>query len=127
MSLETPLHKAQGLGPSHSGVGHFWTQRITAVALIPLTLWFGISVLGLVGDSVVPVLRFLQNPVNAVLLAAFVLISLYHMTLGLQEVILDYVPHPGFKFFLMFLDYGFALAVASATVFALLRIVTTGT
>ncbi len=125
MSLETPLHKAQGLGPSHSGVGHFWRQRVTAVALIPLTLWFGISVLGLVGTNIVSVLIFLQNPLNAVLMAAFVLISLYHMTLGLQEVILDYVPHPGFKFFLMLCNYGFALAVAAACIFALLRIVGT--
>ena len=53
---------------------------------------------------------------------AFVLISLYHMVLGLTEVILDYVPHPGFKFFLMLVNYGFALAIAAACVFSLLRI-----
>ena len=125
MSLETPLHKAQGLGPAHSGVGHFWTQRITAVALIPLAVWFGVSALGLVGAREASVLIFLSNPLNAVLLAAFILIALYHMVLGLQEVILDYVPHPGFKFFLMLVNYGFALAVAAACVFALLRIVGT--
>ncbi len=122
MSLETPLHKAQGLGPSHSGVGHFWRQRVTAVALIPLTIWFTISALGLVGAHIASVLIFLSNPLNAVLMAAFVLISLYHMTLGLQEVILDYVPHPGFKFFLMLVNYVFAFAVAAASLFALLRI-----
>lgn len=125
MSLETPLHKAQGLGASHSGVGHFWRQRITAVALIPLTVWFAISILGLVDTPIAAVLTFLFNPVNAVLMAAFVLISLYHMTLGLQEVILDYVPHAGFKFFLMLVNYGFALAVAAACLFSLLRIVGT--
>ncbi len=125
MSLETPLHKAQGLGASHSGVGHFWRQRITAVALVPLTLWLAISVLGLVGTPITSVLTFLQNPVNAVLMAALVLLGLYHMVLGLQEVILDYVPHAGFKFFLMLVNYGFALAVAAACVFALLRIVGT--
>lgn len=122
MSLETPLHKAQGLGASHSGVGHFWRQRATAVALIPLAIWFGISVLGLVGAPLPAVLTFLFNPVNAVLMAAFALISLSHMVLGLQEVVLDYVPNPGFKFFLMFLNYGFALLVAAVCVFALLRI-----
>lgn len=125
MSLETPLHKAQGLGPSHSGVGHFWKQRVTAVALIPLTIWFAISIIGLVGAPIAAVLSFLFNPVNAVLMAAFVLIALYHMVLGLQEVILDYVPHPGFKFFLMLVNYTFALALAAATIFALLRIVGT--
>ena len=125
MSLETPLHKAQGLGASHSGVGHFWRQRVSAVALIPLTAWFAISALGLVGAPIAAVLAFLFNPVNAVLMAAFVLLGLYHMVLGLQEVILDYVPHPGFKFFLMFVNYGFALIVAAACIFALLRIVGT--
>lgn len=123
MSLETPLHKAQGLGSAHSGVGHFWTQRVTAVALIPLTIWFGISVLGLIGAPIAAVLTFLFNPVNAVLMAAFILIGLYHMVLGLQEVILDYVPHPGFRFFLMLVNYAFALIVAAASIFALLRIV----
>ena len=123
MSLETPLHKAQGLGSAHSGVGHFWKQRVTAVALIPLSLWFAISVLGLVGAPYAGVLNFLNNPVNAVLMAAFVLISLYHMTLGLQEVILDYVPHPGFKFVLTLVNYGFALTLAAATVISLLTII----
>ena len=122
MSLETPLHKAQGLGPSHSGVGHFWTQRVTAVALVPLAVWFAVSALGLVGAREASVLIFLSNPLNAVLMAAFMLISLYHMTLGLQEVILDYIPHPGFKFFLMLINWGFALAVAAACVLSLLRI-----
>lgn len=123
MTMETPLHKAQGLGSSHSGVGHFWSQRLTAVALIPLSIWFGISILGLVGANMAAVDAFLQMPMNAVLMGAFVLIALYHMVLGIQEVILDYVPHPGFKFFLMLCNYGFAIAVAAASVFALLRIV----
>jgi succinate dehydrogenase / fumarate reductase, membrane anchor subunit len=125
MSLQTPLHKAQGLGSSHSGVAHFWRQRVAAVALIPLSVWFAISVLGLVGTGIVPVLIFLSNPLNAVLMGAFVVIALYHLALGLQEVILDYVPHPGFRFFLMILTYFFAFAVGSASVFALLRIVGT--
>jgi len=122
MSLETPLHKAQGLGSSHSGVRHFWTQRITAVALVPLSLWFAIAMLGLVGVQYTDVLQFINNPVNAVLLAAFVLISLYHMVLGLQEVILDYIPHPGLKFASMLAVYGFAFAVAAAGIIPLIRI-----
>jgi succinate dehydrogenase / fumarate reductase, membrane anchor subunit len=123
MSLETPLHKAQGMGSAHSGVSHFWKQRVTAVALLPLALWLAISALGLIGASYAGVLTFLNNPVNAVLMAAFVLIGLYHMVLGLQEVILDYVPHPGFRFFLMLVNYTFAIALAAASIFALLRIV----
>ena len=125
MSLETPLHKAQGLGSAHSGVGHFWKQRVSAVALIPLSLWFAISALGLVGVSMAGVLNFLYNPVNAVLMASFLVIGLFHMTLGLQEIILDYVPHQGFKFFLILVNYTFAIAVAAASIFSLLRIVGT--
>ena len=122
MSLETPLHKVQGLGAAHAGVGHFWRQRVTAVILIPLAVWFGISVLGLVGAREAAVLIFLSNPLNAVLMGAFMLVSLYHMALGLNEVILDYVPHEGFKLLLKITNYSFAFAVALACVFALLRI-----
>jgi succinate dehydrogenase / fumarate reductase membrane anchor subunit len=122
MSLETPLHKVEGLGSAHSGVGHFKHQRVTAIALLPLTVWFAISALGLVGAKEVSVLIFLSNPLNAVLLGTFVLISLYHMALGIQEVIVDYVPHEGAKLFLMFCNYCFAFLVAAACAVALLRI-----
>lgn len=125
MSLETPLHKAQGLGAAHSGVGHFWKQRVSALALVPLVLWFAISVLGLVGAPYAAVLNFLFNPVNAVLMASFLLIGLFHMTLGLQEVILDYVPHQGLKLSLIIAVYSFAFVVAAASLFSLLRIVGT--
>jgi succinate dehydrogenase / fumarate reductase membrane anchor subunit len=122
MSLETPLHKVEGLGSSHSGVSHFKNQRVTAITLIPLTVWFAVSALGLVGASEVSVLIFLSNPLNAVLLATFTLISLYHMSLGLQEVIVDYVRHEGFKLLLITCNYAFAIAVAAACLFALARI-----
>src|SRR5664279_1933228 len=91
MSLETPLHKVEGLGSSHSGVTHFWRQRVTAAALVPLSIWFIVSVLGLVGANSANAAAFLQHPLNAILMAAFVTITLYHMTLGLQVVIDDYV------------------------------------
>jgi len=122
MSLETPLKQTAGLGAAHSGVGHFWRQRVSAVALIPLAVWFAISALGLVGAREAAVLIFLSNPLNAVLMAAFVVASLYHMALGIQEVIVDYVPQSGLRFALVMLDYAFAFAVAAASVFSLLRI-----
>ncbi len=122
MSLETPLHKVQGMGSSHSGVSHFWRQRVTAAALIPLTLWFGVSVLGLVGAHEASTLAFLSQPLNAILMAAFVLILLYHMTLGLQVIIDDYVHSDGQKLFLMLLMRSFAIAAGATSIFALLRI-----
>jgi succinate dehydrogenase / fumarate reductase membrane anchor subunit len=122
MSLETPLHKAQGLGSSHSGVNHFWRQRVSALALVPLTVWFAICALGLVGADEPSVLIFLQQPLNALLMGAFVLIALYHMALGLQEVIVDYIPHEGLKIGFVLLVRGFAWTVAAGCLFALLRI-----
>lgn len=122
MKQETPLHRVQGLGAAHSGTGHFWHQRMTAVALVPLGLWFAFVVLGLVGASEASVLAFLAAPWNAILMAALVIVTLYHMMLGLQVVIDDYVHAPGMKIFLMLLMRAFAIAVGAAALFALIHI-----
>ena len=122
MKQETPLHRVQGLGAAHSGTGHFWHQRMTAVALVPLSLWFAFVVLGLVGASEASVLAFLAAPWNAILMAALVIVMLYHMMLGLQVVIDDYVHAPGMKIFLMLLMRAFAIAVGAAALFALIHI-----
>lgn len=127
MSLETPLHRVQGLGAAHSGVKHFWRQRLTAAALIPLAIWFAWAALGLVGASEAQTLYFLTRatwgvPWNAILLGAFVLISVYHMALGLQVVIDDYVHTEGMKLVLMLIVRAGAFAVAIVTLFALIRI-----
>jgi succinate dehydrogenase / fumarate reductase membrane anchor subunit len=121
--LDTPLHKVQGLGASHSGVKHFWRQRVSAVALIPLVLWFAFAVLRLVGGSMIDTLTFFQHPVHAVLMAIFMVIVLYHMTLGLRVVIDDYVPSAGGRITLLLLCQAFAIAVGAASIIALLRIV----
>jgi len=130
MSMETPLHRVQGLGASHSGVKHFWRQRMTAAALVPLSIWFAWAVLGLVGASEAQVLSFLARslngplaiPLNAILMGAFVVILLYHMVLGLQVVIDDYIHSEGGRIFLMLFTRAFALAVGAVSLFALLRI-----
>ncbi|MGH6829263.1 MAG: succinate dehydrogenase, hydrophobic membrane anchor protein, partial [Rhizomicrobium sp.] len=96
-SLQTPLHKVQGLGAAHSGTGHFWRERITSAALIPLSLWFAYAVLGLIGANEVVVVSFMAEPWNALLMAAFAVISFYHLNLGFQVVIDDYIHSPGIK------------------------------
>ena len=123
MSLETPLHKVEGLGSAHSGVQQFWRLRITGAALGLLSAWFGYVVLGLVGANLPTVLSFFQKPLNAVLMAGFMLISCYHMALGLREVVEDYVHTNGMKIFLLLLIRVFALAVAATAVVALFRII----
>ena len=121
-SLQTPLHKVQGLGPSHSGTGHFWRQRITAVALVPLGLWFAFAMLGLAGTNEVAVLSFLAQPWNALLMAAFAVTLLYHMVLGLQDIVDDYVHTPGMKVFLRLAILAVAIATGATSLFALIRI-----
>ena len=78
MTMETPLHRVQGLGAAHSGTQHFWRERITAVALIPLSIWFGFSALALIGAKEVDVLTYFQHPWNAGLMGLFVVIMLSH-------------------------------------------------
>ena len=121
-SLETPLHKVQGLGASHSGTGHFWRQRVTAFALVPLGLWFAFAVLGLIDTNEVAILSFLSQPWNALLMAAFATILLYHMSLGLQVVVDDYVHGAGMKIFLLLLIRFFWIATTVTCIFALIRI-----
>jgi succinate dehydrogenase / fumarate reductase, membrane anchor subunit len=121
-SLETPLHKVQGLGAAHTGTGHFWRERVTSAALIPLSLWFAYAVLGLVGTNEVAVVSFLAAPWNALLMAAFAVISFYHMSLGFQVVIDDYVHTAGAKVLLRLLVTFIWIAASLVSVFALIRI-----
>jgi succinate dehydrogenase / fumarate reductase, membrane anchor subunit len=119
---ETPLHKVQGMGSSHSGTGHFWHERLTAVALIPLSLWFLYAMLGLSGTSEVTALQFLAHPWNAIMMGAFICFSLWHAYLGLQVVIDDYIHTAGTKIFLMLLVRFSVLAIGSTSLFAIVRI-----
>ena len=121
-SLRTPLGRVKGMGSSHSGTGHFWRERITAVALAPLSLWFGYLAVGLSGTTTSAPLQFFAQPVNAILMASFVIISLYHAALGVQVVIDDYIHSSGMKIFLFLLVRLFVIATGSACIIALLRI-----
>jgi succinate dehydrogenase / fumarate reductase membrane anchor subunit len=121
-SAQTPLHKVQGMGSSHSGTGHFWHERLTSVALIPLSLWFLYVMLGLSDTSEVTALQFLAHPWNAILMGAFVCFSLWHAYLGLQVVVDDYVHTAGMKIFLMLVIRFGVIAIAATSLFAIVRI-----
>ncbi|HVV26667.1 MAG TPA: succinate dehydrogenase, hydrophobic membrane anchor protein [Rhizomicrobium sp.] len=121
-SAETPLHRVQGMGASHTGTGHFWRERVTAVALVPLSLWFLYVMLGLAGTSEVTALQFLAHPWNALLMGAFVVFSLYHAALGLQVVVDDYVHTAGARIFLLILIRFSLIAVGALSLFAIVRI-----
>ena len=122
MSFRTPLARVEGLGTARSGVQHFWRQRITAAALIPLSIWFAVAMLGLAGADRATALAYLHEPVHAVLMILFILAALMHMVLGIQVVIEDYVPKEGQKIALLLLNRAFAWAVGAACLFAIFRI-----
>lgn len=87
----TPMGRARGLGSAKEGVGHWWAQRLTAIALVPLTLWFAIGVVTHVGAPHAVALAWLGNPVTAVLMILFIAAAFHHGQLGMQVVIEDYI------------------------------------
>lgn len=91
--MRSQLGRARGAGSGHSGVHHWYAERVTAIALIPLTIWFVVSVLRLVGATQPMVAAWIGNPINAALLLALIVITFHHMQLGIQVVLEDYVPN----------------------------------
>ena len=90
-NMRTPLARVRGLGSAKSGTGHFWHQRLTALANVPLTIGFIAILLSLVGRSHATVTQTLANPLVEIVILLFVGSATYHMKLGMQVVIEDYV------------------------------------
>ena len=122
MSLRSPLGRVRGLGSAKSGTEHFWMQRVTAVALIPLTLWFVYSVISLVGVDHATATAWLQAPTTAVLMIVLIAATFHHMQLGLQVVIEDYVHGEGVKIASLMLMKGASLLLAVAASIAVLKV-----
>lgn len=125
MSRRTPLGRVLGLGSAKDGTEHFWMQRLSAVAMLPLGLWFvfGLAVLGGGGSlDYQTVGAWLASPVRSVAAALLVGTLAYHSQLGLQVVIEDYVHHEGLKLVSLVAVKLAHLALAVAGVFAILRI-----
>src|SRR3546814_130825 len=90
-SMRTPVGRARGLGPAKEGVQHWWVQRVTAVALVPLSLWLAASIIGLAGADHATVVEWLANPLVALLMIVLIGTTFYHAALGLQVVYEDYI------------------------------------
>jgi len=121
-SMETPLKRVRGLGSAHGGTDHFWKQRATALAGIPLTIAFLVIVLSTVGKDFATVKATLAHPLVAILMLLFVLSSVIHMRIGMQVIIEDYVHEEGPKVLLLMLNTFFAIAVGLASAFAILKL-----
>jgi len=91
MSLQAPLARVLGLGSAKEGTGHWWAQRLTAVGLVPLMLWFIVSIIGMPHGNYEIVTAWMAEPINAIGLILLVMTLVYHSELGLQVVIEDYV------------------------------------
>jgi succinate dehydrogenase / fumarate reductase membrane anchor subunit len=122
MSLRSPLGAARGLGSAKHGVHHFWVQRLSAVALVPLALWFVFSIAMLRHADYAGMRHWVAAPSVAVVLVLFIATALYHSALGVQVVIEDYVTREGPKLFLLILQKFLHAAVAAAAIFAVLRV-----
>jgi len=122
VSLRTPLGKAMGLGSAKDGTGHWWMQRVTAIALVVLGFWFMISLIAIGDFGYGSTVAWLARPVNAVLLSSFVMTLLYHSKLGVQVVIEDYVSSPAWKVGSLLFSVFVHLLLGVAGVFSILRI-----
>jgi succinate dehydrogenase / fumarate reductase, membrane anchor subunit len=122
MSLRSPMGRVLGLGSAKDGTAHWWAQRVSAAALIPLTLWFAVSLLTLPALDYGTVRAWLSIPLNSLLAVLLVAVMSYHSYLGTGVVIEDYVHSAGTKL-LSLLLLGFLYVIAGgAGIFAILRV-----
>jgi succinate dehydrogenase / fumarate reductase membrane anchor subunit len=97
MSIRTPLAHVRGLGAAKDGTHHWWLQRVTSIALVPLVLWFIISLLGVSHADYETFQHWLSNPFRAGLMVALLAVLFYHASLGMQVIYEDYVRPEGAK------------------------------
>lgn len=120
--MRTPLGKVRGLGSAKEGTDHFWKQRLTAVANVPLVIFLIWMIVSLVGKSHSEVISSFSNPFVSVLLLGVILSICLHMKLGMQVVIEDYIHSEGKKIALVMLNSFFCISIALISVFAVLKI-----
>ncbi|AJY46081.1 succinate dehydrogenase, hydrophobic membrane anchor protein [Martelella endophytica] len=126
MDMRTPLKKVRGLGASRGGTEHFWVQRMTAVALVPLTIFFVIFIIANAGKSYEDVTAALANPFAAVLIGLMVIAGLFHMRIGMQEIIDDYIHNELLKLCALMANTFFSILMGALCLFALVKIAFVG-
>ncbi len=122
-NLQSKLKRVKGLGSAHHGVQHWWMQRVTAVALIPLSLWFtGSLVTAMLSPNVVKIATWFASPVNAIVMVMLLVAMFMHARLGIQVIVEDYVKCPVKKYGLLLLNTFVCFAFAALSILAVLKL-----
>jgi succinate dehydrogenase / fumarate reductase membrane anchor subunit len=121
-NLRTPLGQVRGLGAAGSGTSHFWHQRVTSMALISLTIVFVVTVMTLLGRNHAAVVQIIGSLPIAILMVLFVGTGIYHMWLGMQEIIVDYVHEEKLKLLAVMSNSFFCLVIGVACIFSILKL-----
>ncbi len=121
-SLRTPLSNVKGLGSAKEGTHHFWVQRLTALALVPLVLWMCFSIAALPSSDYATIRAWVGNSFNAVLLVLTLIAAFYHAKLGLQMIIEDYISSHATRTAGIILSTFVCILLACLGVFSVLKI-----
>jgi succinate dehydrogenase / fumarate reductase, membrane anchor subunit len=121
-SIRTPLGRVRYLGSAHNGTGHFWHQRLTSVANVPLSIAMVVIIVSLLGRNHAAVVQILGSTVVAITMLLFIISSVYHMWLGMQVIIEDYVHDETWKLVSLLGNTFFSFAVGLTAVYAILKL-----
>ena len=122
MNMRTQLGEVRGLGSAKTGTSHFWMQRLTALALIPLTLWFVASLASMGSADYADAVAWVKSPLTSILLLALIAATFHHMQLGLQVIIEDYVHAEGLKIASLVVMKCGSVLLGLAAAFAVLKV-----
>jgi succinate dehydrogenase / fumarate reductase membrane anchor subunit len=120
--MQTPMRRVRGLGAARSGTTHFWHQRITSVAGIALTIGLLLIITALLGRNHAAVVQILASPIVSIVVLLFIINTAYHMWIGMQEIILDYVHDETWKLLSLMANTFFVFAVSLASIYAVLKL-----
>jgi succinate dehydrogenase / fumarate reductase membrane anchor subunit len=121
-SMRTPLRRVRHFGSAHNGTRSFWHQRLTAVAGVPLTIAFVLIVMSLLGRNHAAVVQILGSTLVAIVMLLFIVNSVYHMWIGMQVIIEDYVHDENWKIASLMSNTFFCFAAGLAAVYAILKL-----